>query len=81
LESKKWKQSIFEENFIFNKFKIASIGRKSIAFKVIEFDKIREIAMDHYSIYYKLNQNKIGIICFWDNRQDPDNLLEILKKQ
>jgi plasmid stabilization system protein ParE len=50
-----------------------------IAFKDINLLEIREIAMDHFSIYYKVDNNKISIISFWDNRQDPDKLLEIIK--
>lgn len=37
-------------------------------------------AMGNYSILYKLTENQIIILAFWDNRQDPDKLLEIIKE-
>lgn len=49
-------------------------------FKVTEFPNTRESAMGHFSIYYKLTDEQIIITAFWDNRQDPKKLLEIIKK-
>jgi plasmid stabilization system protein ParE len=31
----------------------------------------RTIPMKNYSIFYELNENRIEIISFWDNRQNP----------
>lgn len=39
----------------------------------------REAAMGSFSIYYKISENQIIITAFWDNRQDPDNLIKTLK--
>jgi len=36
--------------------------------------------MGHFSLFYKLDKNTIIITAFWDNRQDPKQLLEIVKK-
>ena len=36
--------------------------------------------MGHFSIYYKLLDEKLIITAFWDNRQDPKKLLDILTK-
>ncbi len=41
----------------------------------------RESAMGHFSIYYKIITNQIIVTSFWDNRQDPKKLLEILKEK
>jgi plasmid stabilization system protein ParE len=40
----------------------------------------REAAMGNFSIYYKNEIARIVITAFWDNRQDPEKLLELLKK-
>ncbi|RZJ98679.1 MAG: type II toxin-antitoxin system RelE/ParE family toxin [Flavobacterium sp.] len=40
----------------------------------------RESAMGNFSIYYKLQRNKIFITAFWDNRQNPKKLLKIIKE-
>lgn len=39
----------------------------------------REAAMGNFSIYYRIIDSKIFITSFWDNRQDPDKLLKLLK--
>jgi len=41
---------------------------------------VRSVAMRHYSIFYALSKNKLFIVSFWDNRQDPETLLKLLKK-
>ncbi len=33
---------------------------------------IRILNMDVYFIFYKIGQENIEIVSFWDNRQDPD---------
>ena len=35
--------------------------------------------MGHFSILYKLAEEKLIITAFWDNRQDPKKLLELIK--
>ena len=39
----------------------------------------KQAAMGNFSIYYKIdeNQNQIFITAFWDNRQNPENLLHL----
>lgn len=49
------------------------IGRNTIIMSV------RTISLRHYSIFYTQKDNSIHIISFWDNRQNPENLLKILK--
>jgi len=50
------------------------------SFKSTTYPDTRESAMGHFSIYYKLTPEKLIITAFWDNRQDPKKLLEIIKK-
>ncbi len=40
----------------------------------------KAISMRHYSILYKIDRPKIIITGFWDNRQDPEKLLNFLKE-
>lgn len=40
---------------------------------------MRKIAMGHFSVYYMLNDNQLIVLLFWDNRQDPEELLRLLK--
>lgn len=39
----------------------------------------REAAMGNFSIYYKTTDQQIIIMAFWDNRQDPEKLLHLIK--
>jgi len=41
---------------------------------------IRVAAMNHFSIFYRITTTRIIISAFWDNRQDPKKLLEVLTK-
>lgn len=47
--------------------------------KVTDFPDTYAIPMGHFSIFYKQFESKIIITAFWDNRQDPDKLVGILK--
>ena len=46
------------------------------AFKLSDFNDVRVSSLGHFSIYYKYNHNAIIIMAFWDNRQDPKDLLD-----
>jgi len=37
--------------------------------------------MGHFSLFYKITDTEIIITAFWDNRQDPAKLLQLLKEQ
>ena len=50
------------------------------SFKSTTYADTRESAMGHFSIFYKVTKDKLIITAFWDNRQDPKKLLEIIKK-
>ena len=36
-------------------------------------------ALGHFSIYYLVAEDGIIVTAFWDNRQDPKRLLELLR--
>ena len=50
------------------------------SFKSTDYQDTRESAMGHFSIYYKLTTEQLIITAFWDNRQDPKKILEIIRK-
>lgn len=52
------------------------ISKNPEAFKETEFDNLRESAMGHFSLYYKITETQIIVMAFWDNRQDPKKLLK-----
>lgn len=49
------------------------------SYKTTEYPETRISAMGHFSILYKITPNQLIITAFWDNRQDPEKLLEIIK--
>jgi plasmid stabilization system protein ParE len=41
-----------------------------------EFRNIRKVVVHkNVSLFYRLNENKIELISFWDNRQNPNKLI------
>jgi plasmid stabilization system protein ParE len=48
-------------------------GRKT------DFLKTFVSSLGHYSIFYQILKSKILITGFWDNRQDPKSLIDLLK--
>ena len=44
------------------------------------YPETRVAAMGHFSIFYRLTESKLIVTAFWDNRQDPKKLLELIKK-
>ena len=44
------------------------------------FPDTRMAALGHFSLFYKYIDNQLIITAFWDNRQDPKKLKELLDK-
>jgi len=59
--------------------RVKIILRHPESFKSTTYPDTRESAMGHFSIFYKLTRDQLIITAFWDNRQDPKKLLEIIK--
>lgn len=49
-------------------------------FKKADFPNTHVSALGHFSIFYQFTKDLLIITAFWDNRQDPKKLLDILKK-
>jgi len=60
--------------------RIQIILRHPGSFKSTTYPETRESAMGHFSLFYKLTEDKLIITAFWDNRQDQKILLELMKK-
>jgi len=56
------------------------IAINPFSFVQTNFPGKRKASLGHFSIYYKVTQTKVIITAFWDNRQDPKKLYNILKK-
>lgn len=50
-------------------------------YKQTSFNDTRVASLGNFSIYYKVTDEDILITAFWDNRQDPNKLLQILKNK
>ena len=50
------------------------------SYKLTDHPETRISAMGHFSILYKLTDEQLIVTAFWDNRQDPKKLLEIIKR-
>jgi len=48
------------------------------SWKLTSYPDSRISAMGHFSIVYKISDERIIITAFWDNRQEPKRLLEII---
>ena len=48
-------------------------------FKKADFPDTHVSALGHFSIFYKYTKDSLIITAFWDNRQDPNKLLDLLK--
>jgi hypothetical protein len=55
------------------------IATNPLNYKAAEFPNTHVASMGHFSLFYKISDDAIIITAFWDNRQDPKELLKILK--
>ena len=59
--------------------KASLIAENPLIYKAAEFPDTHVAAMEHFSLFYKITDSAIIITAFWDNRQDPKELLKLLK--
>ncbi|AWW31384.1 type II toxin-antitoxin system RelE/ParE family toxin [Echinicola strongylocentroti] len=57
------------------------IAKSPLIYRSTNFMNTRVAPFGNYSIFYKVTEAEIIITAFWDNRQDPEKLLKVLKKQ
>lgn len=56
------------------------ISQNPYIYKSTDFSNVRVASLGNYCIYYKVTENAIIISAFWDNRQDPEKLLKLLRR-
>jgi len=61
--------------------RINQIAKFPYLYKSSNFKNHRVAPLGNFSIYYKITNKQIIITAFWDNRQDPEKLLRVLRKQ
>ena len=49
------------------------------SFKESIHPNTRESALGHFSLFYRMEHDRLIILSIWDNRQDPQKLLQALK--
>ncbi len=57
------------------------IAENPFIYKSTDFKDTRVASLGNFSIFYKVTDMQIIISAFWDNRQDPRKLLEILQSR
>jgi len=55
------------------------IAKSPLIYKSTDFNEVRVASLGNFSIYYKVTEKSIIVLAFWDNRQNPKILLEILQ--
>jgi plasmid stabilization system protein ParE len=51
------------------------------AFKATNFPETRMATFGNFSIFFKATEQEIIITAFWDQRQDPAKILELLQSE
>ncbi len=49
--------------------------------KKVDFKNTRVISIEHYSLFYIIDANRIIITAFWDDRRNPKDLLYLLENK
>lgn len=57
------------------------IAENPLIYKATDFKDVRVASLGNFSIFYKATDNEIIITAFWDNRQEPKKLLNILENK
>ena len=55
------------------------ISKNPTVFRLTDFKDIRVSSLGHFGIFYKYNESQLIVVAFWDNRQDPQKLLDFLQ--
>lgn len=55
------------------------IAKNPLMFKKTDYGEHRVASLGNFSIFYLVENTRIIISAFWDNRQDPDRLMKLLK--
>jgi plasmid stabilization system protein ParE len=77
--NKRTGSTVYSEKLIYLiKEKVELLLKFPFLGKETTYPETRESALGNFSVYYKITEKHIIITAFWDNRQNPDSLLEEL---
>ena len=57
------------------------ISEKPFIYKSTDVKDVRVAPLKNYSLFFKVTENQIIVTAFWDNRQNPKELLKILENE
>ncbi|MBA4304991.1 MAG: plasmid stabilization protein [Sphingobacteriaceae bacterium] len=60
---------------------LVEVAKQPELYKSIDSKGIHCASVGHFSLYYRFDSLNLIVVAFWDNRQDPNRLLEIIKAQ
>lgn len=60
--------------------KIEALKMQPFSSPKADFTHTRQAVLGHYCLFYEIRPSTSVITAFWDNRQDPKTLLDILLK-
>lgn len=55
------------------------ISLEPFSYQLTDIKDIRIASLEVFSIFYRVTDTQIIIVAFWDNRQDPEKLFDVLK--
>ncbi len=61
-------------------FRLEQLAVYPEAGKETDFTNTRVTALGHFSIFYQITKDKLVVTCFWDNRNDPGIIKDLLDK-
>lgn len=56
------------------------ISRRPTSCELTDFPETRVCLIGVFNLFYRVVNNQIVVTAFWDNRQDPNELLKILQQ-
>ncbi len=63
------------------KSRLKVISNNPLAFKLTNHNEIRVSSLGQFSIYYQLTHDQLIVVAFWDNRQNPNKISELINKK
>ncbi len=57
------------------------IAKNPKLYKSADFENTRVATLGNFSLYYKIAEKELVVTAFWDNRQNPEKLLEVLRNR
>ncbi len=61
--------------------RINLIAKAPLLYRETDIQGLRVSVLGSFSIFYRFTNDDLYIVAFWDNRQDPEQLLNLFKKK